>query len=432
MTLLYAFLPRYVNHNSNGITVYGQILQSLCRTLDAKIKLISYSSYPETLKFYKQNYKSRLIHFDDSNKDNALSYLLGQENFFILRPDDVNHTPLIELFVRSSKLRGILNLLLAPPFSFADRIWNQSRKSLFHLYGSKDYFIFYNKNIQPALANLSYESIYIEPQLPPLLTANINLEKRGKRISLYLGKGKPCNLGHATSILSRIGFNTHSCNFTLIGRSFPSKQEELYRIIASSSILISFDPFSHIERVSGVLGTPVLKIYQYNLKEIPAVTTNAAELVENLVKPNFNLNLALSSYSDYLARVQSNASRLEMLSSAISSFICNGLRDPNIIVASSRSLINHFIAQSATLKQIICPVPLMTLQENLQIADVLEIAWGDEYVRNPRSLTTGSWKLSYLDSLASFPYNEFDVGTAPRQLSADKAIGVSPEFGEQI
>jgi hypothetical protein len=87
--------------------------------------------------------------------------------------------------------------------------------------------------------------------------------------------------------------------------------------------LISFDPFSHIERISTYLGTPVLKIARYNLYELPGVHHIGRSLAATMDEMPSRASVHQQSAAHYLQ----SFSRSSHNASKITSLVLDSLRD---------------------------------------------------------------------------------------------------------
>jgi len=137
-------------------------------------------------------------------------------------------------------------------------------------------------------------------------------------ISVYIGKGIASQLSMPT--FEALGIkkgDIDSQKFVLIKRTWPTSREQLYSVIASSRILISYDPFSHIERVSTFLGTPVLKLCQYNLRELPGVFVTSDPSLNDLKCIPEPIEIHRQSVKDYQNNLLKNRGSMRKIVSTI-------------------------------------------------------------------------------------------------------------------
>jgi len=262
-------LPSAYSERSNGIATLCLIYQALQRSASLQTICICKRGRDSDLDRYKVMYGNSLKTYSDQDKDNLSKTLCG-EPFVLVRPDDlegINNEIHWDLS-RSNCLHLIVNILLAPPFAFASKI------PILKYYDKKDTFLLANQATMPAFAGMEELDLFTETNLDSSIWDFVNhnnVEDR-KIISVYIGKGIARQLSMPTfeALGIRKG-DIDSQKFVLIKRKWPASREQLYSVIASSRMLISYDPFSHIERVSTFLGTPVLKLCQYNLRELPGV-----------------------------------------------------------------------------------------------------------------------------------------------------------------
>jgi len=134
-------------------------------------------------------------------------------------------------------------------------------------------------------------------------------------VCLYLGKGIANTIPGFREAFCKSGYFDFG-KTVFIKRSWPSRKEDLYSALASSRLLISFDPFSHIERISTYLGTPVLKMARYNLSELPGVYHIGRSLAATMDEIPSRVSVHQQSAAHYLqacSRSSHNASKITSL-----------------------------------------------------------------------------------------------------------------------
>lgn len=261
-------LPSECNARSNGIMTLISIYKCLLKMAPSRTIFICGESSKSAVDHYKNVFGRNLRVYEPHDKCKLINILIANQ-FVLVRPDDlegINNDIHWELAGSASSIR-IVNILLAPPYAFARKV------SILSYYGKKDLFLLANQAVMPAFAGMESHDLFVEQPLDPAIWDFVNLQKRpvSAPISIYIGKGvfpvMPSffrALGFESALLAKQGI-------VLIKRSWPTSKSKLYSILASSRCLISCDPFSHIERVSTCLGTPVIKFCGYNLRELPGV-----------------------------------------------------------------------------------------------------------------------------------------------------------------
>lgn len=303
-------LPSDCNSRSNGILTLVHIYQCLLRTAPSRAIFVCQEPDRTTTLYYVNTFGKNLRIYNPHTKNQLIDVLVA-EKFIMVRPDDlegINNDIHWELANSDSSIR-IVNILLAPPYAFARSV------SILSYYCKKDLFLLANQAVMPAFAGMEKYDLFIEQALDATIWDFVNLENRpaSAPVSFYIGKGVfplipsfPSDLGFEGSPLAKQ-------NIVLIKRSWPTSKAKLYSILASSRCLISCDPFSHIERVSTFLGTPVIKTCNYNLREIPGVDVACGSLsicLSRLLNPVEVHAKSFDHYQNALAASRKSLSRI--------------------------------------------------------------------------------------------------------------------------
>ena len=265
-----------------------------------------------TLMRYRELFGDNLLVYSPYNMGPLFDGIID-EQFILVRPDDLEgiDNPMHWDLARSASANLIINILLAPPFVFANKV------PIANYYGIKDCFLLANQSLMPAFAGLESHDLFIEQSLPSQINDFVNTDKRCShdQVSIYLGKG----IANTIPGFREAFFNSDYFDFgntVFIKRNWPTRKEDLYSALASSRLLISFDPFSHIERISTYLGTPVLKLARYNLYELPGVHHIGRSLAATLDEMPSRASVHQQSSAHYLqsfSRSSHNASKITSL-----------------------------------------------------------------------------------------------------------------------
>lgn len=116
-------------------------------------------------------------------------------------------------------------------------------------YGDSDYIVAYSGLIDTSLPQLFLLVDDREKYLPFRGVA----EKRG--VSVYFGKVNPENLRRGIPLLKDLARHERLLPIT---RQVPDRKDLLFRTIAGSRLLVSFDPLSNLNHEATLLDTPVL------------------------------------------------------------------------------------------------------------------------------------------------------------------------------
>ena len=369
-------LPSEYGERSNGIATLCLIYQALQRSSPFQTIYIGKRSSDSSLGRYKAMYGDGLKTYSDQDKDDV-TRILCKEPFILVRPDDlegINNEIHWDLH-KSGNLHLAINILLAPPFAFSSKI------SIISYYSKKDVFLLANQAIMPAFAGMEDQDLFIETRLDPLIWDFVDYGRRASRpsISVYIGKGiaRPLPKTLYLELFGSEDKKMNSQGLVLIKRSWPTSREQLYSILASSKMLISYDPFSHIERVATCLGTPVIKLCRYNLRELPGVfTVSGSSPIDrrSLPGPEEVQLKSLKSYQDSALASKGNLSRIiSTISSAANLSSCNEPMDKTLIPYSRRCLF-AFSSQLRGLLHYSACLSMAQYNERLDKAEFLELS----------------------------------------------------------
>lgn len=303
-------LPSDCNSRSNGILILVRIYQYLLENAPSRATFVCHEPDRNTTLSYINAFGKNLKIYNSHTK-NQLRDALVAEKFVLVRPDDlegINNPMHWELASSESSIR-IVNILLAPPYAFARSV------SILSYYCKKDLFLLANQAVMPAFAGMEKYDLFIEQALDATIWDFVNLEKRSASapVAFYIGKGVFPLIPSLSSDLGFEGSPLAKQNIVLIKRSWPTSKAKLYSILASSRCLISCDPFSHIERVSTLLGTPVIKTCDYNLRELPGVDVAYGSLsvcLNRLLSPAEVHAKSFDHYQNALAASRKSLSRI--------------------------------------------------------------------------------------------------------------------------
>lgn len=367
-------LPPCYSANSNGITTLCTIYKELQKSAPTQTIFICKESSDFKIDDYKLLFGTALKIYTDFSKL-ALLHTLLKNQFILVRPDDLEgiqneiHWDLAE----ADSCKCIVNILLAPPFAFSSKI------SITNYYGKKDLFILCNQAVMPAFAGMEHKDRFIESKLDSQLINFYQADRKIKRskISVYIGKGIVRSL--PTSIIDSLDIISGaecSNEVVLIKRSWPVLKNELYSILSSSKILISFDPFSHIERVATYLGTPVLKLCRYNIKELPGVFVwpNCGKINVNCLPSEEQIHL--DSEKSYHDSLQTGKRNLNSVTNSIISASCVADVEKqlsNVTIPFSKHCMYAFSSQFRNLLPYMGALSMASLNESLNESDLIDL-----------------------------------------------------------
>lgn len=338
-------LPVIYTERSNGIIILCSIYSSLRRKAQSQaIYICRRDREQSSLARYKDMFGESLITYSEEDKE-AVASKLSEEQFTLIRPDNLEglDNDIHWLLAKAHQLHRIINILLAPPFAFASEI------SILNYYSVKDYFVIANQSIMPAFRGLEELDLFIESKVDTAILDHVENRETSTRTitSIYIGKGIIRALPRGTHAEELASEAATSGSNVLIKRSWPTSRNELYTILASSKALISFDPFSHIERVATLLGTPVLKVPRYNIREIPGVFTAAISAQNSAVHIPEHLEIKSESRRDYEQAVATGEQNLSKIVSIVLSAANQHFRDlsDKLLIPFSRECIYCFASQ---------------------------------------------------------------------------------------
>lgn len=367
-------LPSGYSERSNGIATLCLIYQALRRSAPLRTIFICKRGHDSTLNRYEVMFGNGIVTYSDKDKDSLVKRLC-KEPFVLVRPDDLEgicneiHWDLS----RSSRLHLTLNILLAPPFAFANKI------SILSYYSNKDTFLLANQATMPAFAGMEDQDLFVETSLDPLIHDFVDCKSAENRsiISVYIGKGIVRPL--SSPALESLGIGRgkiDSQRLVLIKRSWPVSKKKLYSILASSKMLISYDPFSHIEQVSTFLGTPVIKLCQYNLRELPGVFM-ASDLslsgLKCLPEPEeIHLKSAKNHQNSFLASRCNLTTIISTILKVSSNSFC-GDKSAMPLIPFSRRCLFAFGSQLRGLLPYLGAISMARCNESLNESDLMEL-----------------------------------------------------------
>ena len=312
-------LPSVFNERSNGVITLCDIYECLQRYSPRSVFFVCKDGHDLTLMHYRELFGDNLLVYSPFNMGHLFDRIIDDQ-FILVRPDDLEgiDNPMHWDLAHAASANLIINILLAPPFVFANKV------PIANYYGIKDWFLLANQALMPAFAGLESHDLFIEQSLPSQIHNFVNTGQRCShdQVSIYLGKGIANRIPGFREAFFKSDYFDFG-NTVFIKRNWPTRKEDLYSALASSRLLISFDPFSHIERISTYLGTPVLKIARYNLYELPGVHHIGRSLAATMDEMPSRASVHQQSAAHYLQ----SFSRSSHNASKITSLVLDSLRD---------------------------------------------------------------------------------------------------------
>ena len=367
---VYALLPSVYSPFSNGIITLIRFYREFQRRVDAEFRFLVCTKNAQTLKTYRGMFGARLLAYSPDSTV-ALAKAIASEKFSLIRPDDLEgiSNPVHWHLASEPSLQCRLNILLAPPFVFA------KSRSILEYYGPKDHFVIANQTIMPSFVGHENRDCYLESEvdLRPLDSRGSTLSP-SKKISVYIGKGIAAPVDGLESFLDSLKINPNSCGMAYINRSCPKTKSDLHEVLLSSAFLLSFDPFSHIEREASLLGVPLLKPASLNLSELPGVFTSLQELMAIDLHASRS-RLATRAWRDYNQKRSANQSSILKASSALPELlIANHCpEDSRISIRYSEHLLYAFGSQLRAYQPLVGQVHLCSIVDKMSSQDVVQV-----------------------------------------------------------
>jgi hypothetical protein len=309
----------------------------------------------------------------------------------MIRPDDLEGitNPIHWALSRAPYLSFCLNLLLAPPFVFSKSY------PISAYYGKKDFFVIANQSVMPAFGGLRGRDCFFEPRTDVVdFTPNAK-NSLSSKIAVYIGKGIARKVEGLDSFAESKGLSLKKASISYISRTWPDSKKDLYEILSKSALLISFDPFSHIEREATMLGVPVLKPNSLNTKELPGVFTSVIELIK-LDLPFLRTAIRSHAWDDYLTGRSSNNFAISRLCTALEELLANAdYRSMKVSIPFSRDLLYAFGSQLRAYLPLVGQMHLASVVNRMQTEDIEQILSGN---------FESSIALEYKRKVASFPF----------------------------
>ena len=371
-------LPCTCPSNSNGVSSLFSIYQSLLNHAPpSDIFFVSNPLDDNSLERFRRFFGISFITYNSDSRSSVFNSL-SENQFILVRPDDLEgvQNDIHWDLALSSNCISIFNILLAPPFVFANKIPKLS------YYSHKDNFFLANQPIMPAFTGLEEYNLFLESELDDMILERQSFRRLGDRsrplVSVYVGKGiiRPLSIPLFKSLRLSLTPGTPG-QVAFIKRSWPASKRNLYSLLASSRLLISFDPFSHIERVATILGTPVLKLCRYNLRELPGVyvcspDTNSFE--HKFESPAHISNSSLIHYSNALRDNQKHL--FSIVSSILSASGFSPVSDQPFVsrvIPFSKECLYAFSSQLRPLMPYVGAISMSNITEYLTPSDTFAL-----------------------------------------------------------
>jgi hypothetical protein len=264
----------------------------------------------------------------------------------------------------------ILNILLAPPFAFA------TSRPILDSYGEKDHFLIANKAIMPSFNGNEIQDCFFETEVSRGCFSLKVPASLPNRFSVYIGKGVAKPVAGLEEFLRASGIKFSPNCLDYISRSRPQSKTELHRVLLGSALLISFDPFSHIERVATLLGLPVLKPASLNSSQLPGVFRSIQELMTvDLLAVRYKLKAL--AWRDYHQKRTRNVDSINQVLLALRELQDDQQRrSANASIPFTRHLLYAFGSQLRAYLPIMGPIALASLVERMCSCDVFELLSG--------------------------------------------------------
>lgn len=339
---IYLILPAYYGAKSNGVKILCAAYKKIACIHPNKTFLVVRTDSPFSLSFYRKEFGERLICYDSVNQQQVFATITSRP-FFLVRPDDLEgiKNPIHwKLAIHANAVR-IFNLLLAPPFIFSTK-----DNSILSYYSQKDLFIIFNLNLMPALTRAGLDDAYVESSIDDFpIHRYLKSQKLPSRISLYLGKGAPQFTKGLAEMIESIKADYRNIEVTYIKRKHPSSRHELCEWLSESLLLISLDPFSHIETIATLLGTPILKPISYNKKELPGIYRTIGGAINALKSEGHRALISEQSFCLYSTRIKEHDTSLAKLVGPITEGEYSEATRFGHCLAYSKELIYSFASQ---------------------------------------------------------------------------------------
>jgi hypothetical protein len=394
---IYALLPCVYSTFSNGITTLIYFYREFQDQVDAEFRFLVCTEDVQALQSYRLIFGAGLLVYTPESME-ALRRAIASEPFALIRPDDLEgiSNPIHWCLAAEPSLCFCLNILLAPPFVFA------KSRSILEYYGPKDYFMIANQVIMPAFARHKDRDCYLESDIGPRPLAPHESTPSPNRISIYIGKGIATPVDGLECFLDSLNVKLDSSGITHISRTWPDGKDNLHKVLLGSIFLLSFDPFSHIEREASLLGIPVLKPVSLNLSELPGVFTDLQELIAidlHVARPR----ISKLARHDYHQKRSKNQESIRKASLALTELLVDHrLESSKTSIPYSKRLLYAFGSQLRAYQPLLGQIHLCSIVNQMNSLDVAEILSGKckslnalEYKRvSGNYLSTCRWTVS--------------------------------------
>ena len=361
-------LPAYYGAKSNGVKILCAAYKRIACLHPNKTFLVVRRESPFSQSFYREEFGPRLICYDSVSQQRVFASITSRP-FLLVRPDDLEgiKNPIHWKLAKHANAAKIFNLLLAPPF-----IFSTGDNSILSYYSPKDLFIIFNLDLMPALTRAGIDDAYVESSIDDFpIHRYLKMQKPSSRISLYLGKGEPQFTNGLAEMIESIKHDYGNTALTYIKRKHPSSRDELCEWLSESLLLVSLDPFSHIETIATLLGTPVLKPVGYNKKELPGIYRTIDEAIDALKSEGHRALISEQSFCLYSTRIKEHDASLAKLVRPITEGAYSEATRFGHCLAYSKELIYSFASQYRQLINLIATPSSMGHWNSQSAEDIL-------------------------------------------------------------
>jgi hypothetical protein len=394
---IYALLPSVYSRFSNGIVTLICFYQAFQDQIDSEFRFIVCTEDSQAVQAYRLMFGASLLVYTPESMG-ALAEVISRESFALIRPDDLEgiSNPIHWQLAADPRLCFCLNILLAPPFVFA------KSRPILNYYGPKDHFLIANQAIMPAFSGHEGRNCYLESEISLQPTASSESASSPRQISVYIGKGIASPTDGLEQFLDSLNIKLDASGVIHISRTWPDTKTDLHKVLTDSMFLLSFDPFSHIEREASLLGVPVLKPVSLNLSELPGVFRALQELAAidlYAVRPR----IAWLAWRDYHQKRSKNPASIRKASLALSELLVNHrLENSKISIPFSKHLLYAFGSQLRAYQPLMGQIHLCSMVNRMNSVDVAQVLSGNygsssalEYMQISGSyLSASGWSMS--------------------------------------
>ena len=157
-------LPSIYSSNSNGVNTLFRIYLALHQASPLNTIFLAKPHNSISSDAFKSLFGDNLQIYSEHDKSVCLDSIC-KSKFALVRPDDLEgvlndiHWEL----AASENCESIVNVLLAPPFAFANKV------SPLNYYGKKDFFLLANQALMPSFDGMESFDVFLESALDQIL-----------------------------------------------------------------------------------------------------------------------------------------------------------------------------------------------------------------------------------------------------------------------